>query len=579
MSTTPNYKKEKSNKKAGDPTINCAADEHEIHILVLVAGTTEPVNVGSHRATSYDSNSTKIYWDKDFIDGLEVFQKKHKNFVIFNFHGWSGDNRAANRKIAGKYLANRLCGGDGEKAFYSGYKSKIVNFHLLGHSHGGNVVNEMTQQIAALGNQWPEKWKVKSIIYLSTPFFNKLHPVKTGGFIHKDARVLNAYNKYDLTQRMLADFSLVTLRGGLLKLDISNLTKSIKTLNSNYDAIPFHFLIERKGWYVKSMPHVDGALLYSSTTRLLNNVLEILNEIYILAVSLNKPYRVLANPDIKGLTTTHNIFPDDALVQFKVVIDTIIFQVNVAIRRLNTTAGRVPVNGDFSKLDYVNALVGTVFNEGVALISALTAFLSIDNATLNTPTGSIWDVIARVIQHNIENYDNTYQNPQPQLKDTFLGKNLELFEVTKYDSYSNAKTTPSFDKFIKRVELAETNYQKNPSSVNLRDILFVLLAHHPLIVDAAKKIGSFAQTINNAEYITSGDTDKLLKQIRALFDNINKVIISRHQGDLEDPDDKNPSPELGQRGNLKYFLIESHSTSRRKLRVEVEEFFKKVIEK
>lgn len=160
-----------------------------LNVLVLIAGTTDPVNATtakSKHANSYENETsqdlatqnhesyTQIpvnYWDKDFKTQMEAFDEEYVNLVLFPFHGWTGDNSKENRETAGKYLVNRFCGANGEKAFYEKtWQNKPIHFHLLGHSHGGNVINEMTKQIEALGSQWPQEWKIKSLIYLSTPF-------------------------------------------------------------------------------------------------------------------------------------------------------------------------------------------------------------------------------------------------------------------------------------------------------------------------------------------------------------------------------------------------------------------------
>ncbi len=164
-----------------------------INVLVLIAGTTDPINattIKSKHANSYedktsqdlalenDETYTQVpvnYWDKDFKKQIEALDKEYVNLVLFPFHGWTGDNSKENREIAGKYLANRLCLPDkyNKKAFYHGWLNKPVYFHLLGHSHGGNVINEMTKEIEALGSKWPKEWKIKSLTYSFNSFLQK----------------------------------------------------------------------------------------------------------------------------------------------------------------------------------------------------------------------------------------------------------------------------------------------------------------------------------------------------------------------------------------------------------------------
>jgi len=139
-------------KKLGDCTVGCS--EEVFHLLVLIAGTTDPVNTftdAAHRAVSYVSPAA-FYWDKKFYEGIQELVSTTRNASLFDLHGWTGDNRKGNREVAGAYLVNRLVGANKEKAFYGpSYKKKKIHIHLVGHSHGGNVINEMTQQISKLG--------------------------------------------------------------------------------------------------------------------------------------------------------------------------------------------------------------------------------------------------------------------------------------------------------------------------------------------------------------------------------------------------------------------------------------------
>ena len=148
------------------------------NIIILVAGTVDPVCRQSSkevRASSYENNGN-YYWkdSPELIRQLKELEEKYENLAFFDKHGWSGNNTISNREIAGAYLANRLCGSNGQAAYYPAYFDIDVAFHLIGHSHGGNVINEFTKR-AAVAEEWPEQWKIKSITYLSTPFFNNKH--------------------------------------------------------------------------------------------------------------------------------------------------------------------------------------------------------------------------------------------------------------------------------------------------------------------------------------------------------------------------------------------------------------------
>lgn len=174
------------------------------HIVILCAGTVDPLNLWTRRAISYGLES---YWQQypEFVTELELLCSE-AGVALFNAHGWSGDNTADKRRQAGAYLAERLCGANGRVAYYSGYRSHQVFFHLVGHSHGGNVMNELTKRASELV-EWPDNWQFASLCYLSTPFFPLLHHPSLRHF-STGAKVLNVRNHHDLTQQLLASCSL-----------------------------------------------------------------------------------------------------------------------------------------------------------------------------------------------------------------------------------------------------------------------------------------------------------------------------------------------------------------------------------
>ena len=91
------------------------------NIIVLFAGTTDPLCTTSNtnrRSISYESGD-KSYWNDHpiFVEKLNGLCNEYDNVALFDRHGWSGYNTEATRKIAGTYLADRLCGGNKEEAY------------------------------------------------------------------------------------------------------------------------------------------------------------------------------------------------------------------------------------------------------------------------------------------------------------------------------------------------------------------------------------------------------------------------------------------------------------------------------
>jgi hypothetical protein len=102
-----------------------------------------------------------------------------------------------------------------------------------------------------------------------------------------------------------------------------------------------------------------------------------------------------------------------------------------------------------------------------------------------------------------------------------------------------------------------------------------------------KELASWNKWINIGEVVVTGKLDANLKRVRNLFSNLEKIFDDRHfdlldsshklsKEQIENNSDDNPYNDTLQRGSLMYFLVESHSTSRRYMHKELREFLEKV---
>ena len=601
-----------------------------LHVLVLIAGTTDPINATtstSSRSISYGTSSQDLalqthknytqipvnYWDKRFKIDIEALDEKYVNLVLFPFHGWTGDNSVENRKIAGEFLINRLCGANGEKPYYEKtWQNKEIIFHLLGHSHGGNVINEMTQQISRLGSQWPQKWKIKSLIYLSTPFFKELHQVKVDeNFFHKDAEVFHMFNKYDLTQRMLADFSLEPLADALENIDTKELKDAIENTTKLMKEIPFGNLKEFHFKYAgaRFMSHENGLALYQSTIDslyskqeiIVNNkskiqtfgLIKIFEELISLCDKLNQPYNFdKIEPSIKGTsqakpTNQRKLLSNTNHKRLTSLFRLLIEDINLVIAtlseriRVKTSEGS---SSKFDKADYISDMFSLD-----SFVNHLLDLLDINSETLisSNMALSLWDSLYLILKDNIKVFDNTYVHPNKQFKRTFLENKISYKDVTKDDLYNNAFNSKNYDNFINKIEAIENKFETNPNRYNLLDLLFTLLANDKPIYGLIKELASWNKWINRGEYATWGTLDTNLKRVRNLFTNLEKIFDDRYfnlldtshrltKEQLEKNEDNNPHNNTLKRGELMYFLTESHSTSRRYLHKELKEFLERL---
>lgn len=622
-----------------------------INIFILVPGTTDPVNsfaniqhdpekknrLGfdetTHRANSYDSKSQ--YWDDMFYQDMKELENNIDDFILFDKFGWSGDNCVSNREIAGKYIVRRLCMEDkyNKQGYYEGWKNEVVYFHLIGHSHGGNVINEMTKEIDILP-QWPKKWKVKSTIYLSTPFFKKLHQVKvTPKVFHKEARVMHVYNDYDLTQNFLADFSLfdLSLIQKVLEekrvLSIRGLTPT-NTADKKGELIQ-EGLIDQAKKALESIPtdkftdfwldHQEGEWLYSRTIRFLESVESVFTGeeeesknaknktdkgIFEALKELNNEIEYNVSDFLKEtipkglLKTKRQILKDDVYQELLSALEEILQGIRVLKAKFQKRIDDVEADTtSYSRWNYIQDLNGSK-----QLIETLTTFLDIDEGSLvSSRSNSLWNILFKILDHNIDQFDNTYVDPTVQFQGTFLQDRLEVLDVTKEDEYDKrtaqtdpegkitqaiilSNTTPLYGMqqdmhdimnpaiFSKRyytlldkIKELETNYEGNPDQTNLMKILFTLIAHSPVhtMIDKWANTGIWI-----AEVMMNNEVEQSLDRFKQTMNKLKRVLNKNFVGNLE----------AFNMGSLMYFLQESHSTSRRWLHFEVEDFIKKVME-
>lgn len=586
-------------------TNNIKTIDNSLHVLILIAGTTDPINYDINgKARSYGTTTQEVksnpesysnvpinYWDKEFKEQLEALDKKYVNLVLFPFHGWTGDNSAENREIAGQYLINRLCGANGEKPYYEKtWQNKEITFHFLGHSHGGNVINEMTQQISRLGSKWPEKWKIKSLIYLSTPFFKKLHQVKVDeSFFHKDAEVFHAHCDFDLTQRMLADFSMEALARVLISNEMEMLGKSIqKLLNYEFPEISYKIEDVDKRWYGVDLelviPYSEGREFYNKFIELFKDVQNVLNALDKLVIQFSKEIDFELSDKIKKdlgkelLRYKRTIIPANSAKSIKDMIKNISQEIQ---KNIDSFQSRYNIH-EKSKANYIirNIVEDFKINK---LVDLLLVFLNINPTTLESEEEySIWNILYEILDFNIHTFDNTYIKPDIQFKGTFLETKISDFDATYLDQYNNKKEKVNFYKFISYIENIEEKYEKEANQTNLLDLIFTLIvgqfgkssySYNGFNFGTTFQIFAKWWKINRISKLDfkASEFEKRLFQLADIVKNFETIFKARYFGSLSDSKDSNEKI-----GSIPYFLIESHSTSRRKLHKKIEEFLEKI---
>ena len=215
------------------------------HLFVLVPGTVDAVNsqqldydiyslpwgdevprgkdrtdTNGHviKGNDHLKTANEHYWEgyPRFHQDVEAFVQQAAGLgngaLLLDRIRWSGDNNIDERKRAGQHLLEVLVTGNGPEHCWPDkdvWQGRPVYLHLIGHSHGGNVINEFTR-CAKDCAEWPTQWQIKTVMYLSTPFFENLHAIDAHRF-HTQCQILSLYNPFDMTQRVIADYNALQL--------------------------------------------------------------------------------------------------------------------------------------------------------------------------------------------------------------------------------------------------------------------------------------------------------------------------------------------------------------------------------
>lgn len=592
----------------------------EEHILVLVAGTVDPTNLWedlnrpSSETTTHgrgyskrgekkkdpkywasaaendrDAHDPDWYWETNprFRAAIKDLEARYKRLHVFPFHGWTADNAIRNREIAGTYLCDRLCGGGGQKAFYDAWLKLRVCIHLMGHSHGGNVINEFTRR-AASSSAWPKTWKIRSVTYLSTPFFPRLHPIDTGAF-HPDCTVLNAFNKYDLTQRVVADFNLHQLNGVAKLAGIDAIMAKIQALSFDTELLraltPSGIEDVDDTWLGVDlrvvMDPVRARALYAGCLKLLGQIdavftevlrfVETLHEGIMYPVALQLAERVCAGREVLS---------DQLTERFQSEIRVIHSGISMARRAFEArmSSGVYPLTGFLDDLHLLDC------------IEPLVTFLEIDPTRLS---GRFADLLHGILREQLEEFANTTHTPASKLAGTPFASRLQMFDVTKHDLYMDRKAAiyrPRFDALISRLEAIERRYATTGSQHDLLDLLFTLGAQVPALraavsewrdvvvwVDRGAELLRFQADV--AKWANGEDTGRLGRVIARLAHVVRCYVDILHQRDVGGlavlpqgtiPPRKPTDPEVG---DLDHFMRVSHSISRDDLYPELRQAF------
>lgn len=613
------------------------AVDHQ-NLLILIGGTTDPVNMADVHSQGHSDpgvSSKTDYWgmtleklaqenlqdldwywqkDQEFRAKLVSLQKEYLGLAIFAAHGWSGDNCIANRRVAGAYLANRLCGGEGEKPFYPGWRNKRVDIHLMAHSHGGNVLNEFLRQTAKLEKTWPARWRIHSVTYLSTPFFPNLHPLSTAAFA-PECRIINVVNDFDLTQRVIADFNMLQLGKVLETVRVTDVLVKYNEIEFNPRIVVDAVLSARPdvsfAWNMGlgvdfAMAPEKGAALYDHFLDIMRKLDAVFAEVIRVIDDLAKPVKYPVAAGLKGKVKTERpILSAGSAERAKRFVRVCKEAVRPLQERLQArrNAGVYTLKGLFDDFTDGNLLL--------SLVDSVIGFLELDTVRL---TGPVPDLFVSVALDQLEQFDDTVRTPAKHLAGTSFENRVVQVDVTAADHYefipSCAPYRARYPDLIARLERLEAAYANSRDKRDLTDLLFTLAAQHEVVrtvvsrwsgyelVSSVKQYESGQWLASHApEYETAlaytsgllgalawideqltwiGERTHILDTLARLAKAVHRwysVLHSRDVGGIAVPKEVAASadPTDPSIGSVEWLSYVSHSVSRRTLHPKVEQ--------
>ena len=549
---------------SNEPCEEFVIEANTKHILIMVPGTTDPINLFEN----VDNDASIKYWDSPFLEGVKNFAKEFPGLVLIEHFRWSGDNQIEARQKAARDLLDLVKRVSVLELNIPGHH---VNLHFICHSHGGNVIHEFTN-FAKQDPEIPETLKVRSIVYLSTPFFTEQAQINTD-ILHPYCDIINTYNKYDLTQRFVANFSMHQMPVLLYKLENDKKLKSAieKIVNAPYVDMALAFAAVQ----VKSIESLSSAT-WLHIHDIFTNIRVILERIQNAFDETNKEHPKFITGNI--------------LSELRNVLINITSSINLIINQL----GKLQKSAADLTLGNLAKALGPGVTDLAYKLNEFFKFYEqgeFNNSGLRSPLS---DLIGHILMNQIQVFDDTDYQPDPQLKGLFQVKHVD---ATPHDRYDGMPESKNYDAFLARLEQLEDDYrmseQYGPEGANVRaDIVFTLAAQEDygiiLLIDTLLKwmdeitdgearnavrktratIAIYARELKNRDFrilhhkpIAKTDVSRFVpfeKVIEFGMDSL-KYTIERFSS----------MPFMSAEGGIPYLAVESHSVSRRTFLSEV----------
>jgi hypothetical protein len=513
-----------------------------IDIVMFVAGTTDPGNTDGkkHHANTtywkYVDEKTNKETEQSLNNLWNKIKKLKPQFLDLHtegeFFSWSGDNDTKERIQASERLFDLIL------RVYSGWKNQEVHLHLIGHSHGGNVINQFTELVSSKEmiakstilkprkiTEFPKLWKVKSITYLSTPFFQKKHQLNHGK-LHKECKIINVHNAYDLTQQLIADFSLTNLEGLLMSFQMDKFETGIQMVKSvDKDIIMTYFksLIWQDLKNKATLAWRETAKAFLGFNIIIGEFIKYINSLKIENSNLQKEKALFIN-----LLNNLQRWTSDVHKNYSSITEG--YDKSTWVKNLNLTQG----------LQVLNILLAIKTGPKDSYLLNLLAGIFGENKGI---TDSI---------------DETAWTPKKQTKSLPI-LDVPIFESDPYNSRNKKR---EFEGFLKGAQNAV-------HTRNLEDLLMRLLSQFI----KPSMLTFIVRTIDYAiEPVVFGKLDTEVTTLRKNLAIYSKFVTQYHAGLVTEKDEKAFEKDIMKApGSVSYLAMASHSLSHTQLWKKVED--------
>ncbi len=560
----------------------------QLYYFIFVPGTTVPLNEESSKNGKNRSDST--YWNEhvfknEFESFLEDYSKENnidiintkKNKFIDTTFSWSGKNLIKDRGEAGENLSHKvstIIAKIKEK-----YNTNNINIHLLSHSHGGQLINEMINHTSEENLQY-----LASLTYLSTPFFQKdLHFPKKS--VPDKCQILNIYNKFDLTQTFVADLNLENIYKFIEELKSSEEWKNVRDSFRDFLLISINIDSFLTDHYLFKLRRVISELkefLQKKVYTIFEDVNPkkgiwgeidlIINLLTNIDIALAIPsYQLISYRRLRGLTLVSLL--NDDFYHFLIKL----FTSESTYNQLVKTKKIEDMDMDTIK----NMIQNEIQNKGLDQVSLFYNF-------------------AKVLKKSIERYNDTeFCVPNNYFDNCFKESNYTEIDITEKDPCYSERNMELFKILSKLFETIEEDLKKEKDpkkiisiyskilcifSINATDKInlsfmqimmkfffksAVNLAARILSILPGKKYFSIPDTIETfCEHASNSNYNFRFEDYK-----INERLYKKapYYDDLS-------FEELEEKGiNMNYFMKYSHSVSRHYLHEEIKDFYKKIL--